>query len=190
MVKREALRSNSVRTLSELEGVCLGIVYKQQPCTAYHVRSELKQAPSSHWQASAGSLYPLLARLEKDGLVETSLDDDDGRGRKLLKITATGRKELRNWVLAGSDQTHISSVTDPVRSRTFFLQILAAPKRRKYLHELVKQMQAHHLETKAHLEKISERDDLFNYLGALGAVSITAARLDWLRLIEKRLAKI
>jgi hypothetical protein len=58
------------------------------------------------------------------------------------------------------------------------------------LHELVKQMQAYHLETKAHLEKISERDDLFNYLGALGAVSITAARLDWLRLIEKRLAKV
>jgi recombinational DNA repair ATPase RecF len=81
-------------------------------------------------------------------------------------------------------------VTDPVRSRTFFLQILDAPKRRKFLHELVKQMQAYHLETKAHLAHISERDDLFNYLGALGAVSITAARLDWLRLIEKRLAKL
>lgn len=190
MVKREVLRSDSVRALSELEGVSLGIVYKQQPCTAYHVRSELKQAPSSHWQASAGSLYPLLSRLEKDGLLETSLDDDDGRGRKLLRITATGRKELRNWILAGADQTHISSVTDPVRSRTFFLQILGPAKRRKYLHELVQQMQAYHLETKAHLEQISERDDLFNYLGALGAVSITAARLEWLRLIEKRLAKV
>ena len=184
------MKSNKNRALSELEGVSLGIVYKQQPCTAYHVRSELKQAPSSHWQASAGSLYPLLARLEKDGLLETSLDDDDGRGRKLLKITTAGRKELRTWVLAGSELMHISSVTDPIRSRTFFLQILDAPKRRRYLRELITQMEAYHLETKAHLESISERDDLFNYLGATGAVSITAARLDWLQLIEKRLAKL
>lgn len=188
MARRRLLKSSSSRALSELEGVSLGIIYKQQPCTAYHVRSELKQAPSSHWQASAGSLYPLLARLEKDRLLEKRLDDDDGRGRKLLRITVAGRNALREWVLAGSDQTHISSVTDPVRSRTFFLQILHAAKRRRYLHDLIKQMEAYHLETRAHLDQISEKDDLFNYLGALGAVSITAARLDWLRLIEKRLA--
>lgn len=183
------MKSSSKRALSELEGVSLGIIYKQQPCTAYHVRRKLRQSPSSHWQASAGSLYPLLSRLEKDGLLETRLDDDDGRGRKLLKITAAGRRELRIWVLAGSDLTHLSSVTDPVRSRVFFLQILDAPKRRRYITGLIKQMEAYHLETKAHLDQISERDDLFNYLGALGAEKITAARLEWLREIEKRLAK-
>ena len=54
----------TIRVLSELEGVCLGLVRKHEPCTAYRVRQELKAAPSSHWQASAGSVYPLLTRLE------------------------------------------------------------------------------------------------------------------------------
>lgn len=178
------------RTLSELEGISLGIVYRHQPCTAYQVRSELKQAPSSHWQASAGSLYPLLTRLEKDGLLEASLDEQDGRGRKLLKITVAGRTALRDWVLSGADLSQISSVTDPVRSRTFFLQILPAARRRQYLLRLIQQMEAYHLETKAHLEQISEENDLFNFLGATGAERITAARLDWLRFVEQRLTKL
>ena len=57
----------TTRVLSELEGVCLGLVRKHEPCTAYRVRQELKAAPSSHWHASAGSVYPLLARLEDRG---------------------------------------------------------------------------------------------------------------------------
>ena len=97
------MTGNRRRKLSELEGVSLGIIYKQQPCTAYRVRSELKEAPSSHWRASAGSVYPLLARLEAEGLVVTTSDKNDGRGRKLLKVTAEGRKSLQAWVIAGAD---------------------------------------------------------------------------------------
>ncbi len=66
------MKGNRRRKLSELEGVSLGIVYKRQACTAYRVRSELKEAPSSHWRASAGSVYPLLNRLEANGLLVTT----------------------------------------------------------------------------------------------------------------------
>ena len=184
------MKTSNNRVLSELEGVSLGIIYKQKSCTAYHVRSQLKEAPSSHWRASAGSVYPLLARLEKEGLLATAIDDEDGRGRKLLSITNVGRKFLRQWILTGADHQQISSVTDPVRSRTFFLQLLSASKRQDYLARLVRQMENHYAETTQHLAQISESDDVFNYLGALGAVKITAARLDWLRELQKRLAKL
>ena len=63
-----------MRELSELEGVCLGLVGKYEPCTPYRVRQELKAAPSSHWHASAGSVYPLLTRLEDKKLLVTSSD--------------------------------------------------------------------------------------------------------------------
>ena len=167
----------------------MGIIYKQQPCTAYHVRSDLKESPSSHWRASAGSVYPLLARLEADGLVSTTTDENDGRGRKLLTVTTDGRQALKAWVVAGADQDLVASVMDPIRSRTFFLDVLSAAKRRDYLDRLIALTESYLSETKDHLEQKKRSDDLYDYLGSLGAMKITEARLAWLRVVRKRLSK-
>ena len=186
--KGNQITGNRRRKLSELEGVSLGIIYKREPCTAYRVRSELKEAPSSHWRASAGSVYPLLARLEAEGLVVTTMDKNDGRGRKLLNVTADGRKSLRAWVIAGADPDLVSAVTDPLRSRTFFLDVLSESKRRNYLNKLIELTRDYLSETKDRLQKAKESDDLYDYLGSLGAMRVTEARLDWLRDVRKRLS--
>jgi PadR family transcriptional regulator len=51
------------RALTELESCVLGVVWQRGPCTAYTVRRE-------HWSSSAGSIYPVLARLESLGLID------------------------------------------------------------------------------------------------------------------------
>jgi DNA-binding PadR family transcriptional regulator len=170
-----------------LEGVCLGIVDKHKPCTAYRVRRELKNAPSSHWQASAGSVYPLLARLAAEGLVATTADEDDGRGRKLLRVTARGRASLKAWVVAGADAVHISSMTDPIRSRTFFLNVLGARNQSEYLTKLIGLMEDYLAETRTRLQQAEQSGDIYDYLGSLGAVKVTEARLEWLRIAQKRM---
>ena len=175
------------RVLSELEGVCLGLVRAHEPCTAYLVRQELKAAPSSHWQASAGSVYPLLTRLENEGLVVTTSDKADGRGRKPLRISPQGRASLRKWLLAGTGPEFISSVTDPIRSRTFFLDVLSVAQRATYVDKLIVEMEHYLDKTKDHLSSMSQTDDSYAYLGALGAVKITEARLGWLREVRKAL---
>ncbi len=176
-----------MRKLSELEGVSLGTVHKYQPCTAYRVRCELKGSPSSYWRASAGSVYPLLARLENEGLVATKVDENDGRGRKLLRVTALGRKSLKEWIMAGVDQGLISSVTDPIRSRAFFLSVLGRQKQIEFLDELISRMEDYLSETRTYLESKSETDDLYEYLGSLGATKVTAARLDWLYTVREHI---
>lgn len=181
------MKSKTDKPLSELEGVSLGIVQALQPCTAYQVRGELKGAPSSHWRASAGSIYPLLSRLEKRGLLTSVADDADGRGKKLLQITAAGKQAIRRWILAGTDADLISSLTDPVRSRMFFLQALAPKQRRDYLDRMIRRLEDYHIETQEHLNLIDVDDDPFNYLGALGGTMSAAARLEWLREVRKRL---
>jgi DNA-binding PadR family transcriptional regulator len=181
------VKANSFRKLSELEGVCLGIVRRNQSCTAYRVRRELKQAPSSHWQASAGSVYPLLARLAEEGLVESMAGKVGERGRKLLKITEQGRRSLRKWVSTPMDHDLISSVTDPIRSRMFFLDVLNAKQRSGLVDTLIEQMETYLVETEDHLEKITAAEDLYGRLAAVGAVKITAARLEWLRVVREKL---
>ena len=171
----------TIRDLSELEGVCLGLVGKYEPCTAYHVRQELKAAPSSHWQASAGSVYPLLKRLEDKKLVMRISDTADGRGRKLLRITRQGRAALRKWLLMGTGPELISSMTDPIRSRMFFLDVLSAAQQTAYLDELISEMEHYLSRTKDHLGTLTADDDLCAFLGSQGAVKIAEARLEWLR---------
>lgn len=182
------MTKTSKRILSELEGVCLGIIYRRQACTAYRVRRDLKEAPSSHWRASAGSVYPLLARLEDEGLVTMTTDTDDGRGRKLLKVMAKGRKALGDWINAGADPEIISSVTDPIRSRTFFLDVLSSSEQLDYLRKAIALTERYLIETQARLEQGSKDDDRYDHLGALGAVKVTEARLDWLKQVYGELS--
>jgi len=179
--------SSQPRKLSELEGVALGIIYNEQNATAYFVRCKLRAAPSSHWRASAGSVYPLLARLEGEGLVSSTADDDDGRGRKYLEITKKGRAALRSWIKAGVDPDLVSATADPARSRTFFLAALSKKDRVSYVENMLHAMEKYLDETRVHLAGISQKDDLFGYLGALGALTSTEARLEWLKHVQKRL---
>ena len=177
----------TVQKLSELEGICLGLVSKHQPCTAYQVRQKLKAAPSSHWRASAGSVYPLLERLQNDDLLVAVEDAEDGRGRKLLSITRGGKTSLRKWLLAGTTPELIFSVTDPVRSRMFFLSQLTASQRHTYLVQLLSEMERYFQQTSDYLKTLSPEDDIDGYLGALGAERLAKARLKWVQEVFMRL---
>jgi DNA-binding PadR family transcriptional regulator len=176
-----------LREPSELEGVCLGLISKLQPCTAYQVRGALKASPSSHWQASAGSVYPLFARLEQADFIAIAVDENDGRGRKLMSMTARGRQALKRWIRAGSGPELVSSMMDPVRSRMFFLDELTANQRRQYIDDLIRQMELHMVEVRERLKQSPQDEDIFGHLGALGAQQVTEARLEWLRLVKKRI---
>jgi len=105
-----------------------------------------------------------------------------------LRVTTEGRKSLRAWVTSGTDQELISSATDPIRSRAFFLDVLGSAKQLTYLNKLITQMEHYLSETRVHLAQVSETNDVYDQLGALGAVKISEARLEWLKLVYERLS--
>lgn len=180
---------NNSRQLSELEGVCLGIVSGHAPCTAYRVRSELLASPSSTWCASAGSIYPLLNRLEKEGLVIASTDKNSGRNRKLLKVSSIGNKALRTWIMAGADSKLVSAVSDPIRSRMFFLSSLQPTERETYLNHVIAKMETLLAKANENLTLEAKVDDVYVFLGSLGALKVIETRLEWLKLVRQLSAK-
>ena len=119
----------------------------------------------------------------------TTSDENDGRGRKLIQVTTSGRKALKKWVVAGVGMELISSVTDPVRSRAFFLDVMSFANQLDYVDKLIDQMQSYLSDTAEHMAEVSEAGDLYDQLGALGAVKITEARLDWLRAVRQQLGE-
>ena len=64
----------------------------------YLLQQQLRDASSGRVEIAAGTLYPLLHRLEEDKLIRSSWDDDTGRKRKWYELTAAGRKQLTHQV--------------------------------------------------------------------------------------------
>jgi PadR family transcriptional regulator PadR len=60
----------------------------------YLLQKEVRESSGARVDLPAGTLYPLLHRLEDDGLVRSSWDDSTGRERKWYELTAAGRKRL------------------------------------------------------------------------------------------------
>ncbi len=173
-----------MRKLSELEGVSLGIIHHFQPCTAYFVRCQLRDSPSTLWQASAGSVYPLVSRLENQGLIKAT-EDGDKRGRKNLTLTERGVSDLQSWVLNGSDQSKVAAIMDPLRNRIAFLSVLDDQTQMIYLDQLLVEMKVFYEVTKKRLADSPKSDDLYKHMVALGAMQSTQSRLNWLSEVKQ-----
>jgi PadR family transcriptional regulator PadR len=67
----------------------------------YLLQQELRESSGGLVDVQAGTLYPLLHRLESDKLIRCQWDDSTGRKRKWYELTAAGRKRLsaqaREW---------------------------------------------------------------------------------------------
>jgi DNA-binding PadR family transcriptional regulator len=71
------------------------------PQYGYSIQQRLRDASKSLVDVPAGTLYPLLHRLEDDRLVRTKWDSTTGRKRKWYELTASGKSRLqqqaRQW---------------------------------------------------------------------------------------------
>ena len=108
-----------MRALSELEGCVLGHLWKHGPCTAYAVRKEMLDSPSSQWSGSAGAIYPLLERLERRRLVSARKASRGKRAGWLYALTPTGHERLLEWLGPPLAPDVVSIAVDPLRTRVF-----------------------------------------------------------------------
>ena len=65
------------------------------PQYGYSIQKHVREATGGKAGLSAGTLYPLLHRLESKKLVRSYWDESSGRPRKWYALTAAGRKRLR-----------------------------------------------------------------------------------------------
>jgi transcriptional regulator len=60
----------------------------------YSIQKEVRQASGGRVDLAAGTLYPLLHRLEDEKLIKSTWEASTGRDRKWYELTAAGRKRL------------------------------------------------------------------------------------------------
>ena len=71
------------------------------PQYGYRIGQQLRKSSRELVNVPAGTLYPLLHRLEDDRLIKSKWDSGTGRRRKWYELTAAGHRRLqqqaRQW---------------------------------------------------------------------------------------------
>jgi DNA-binding PadR family transcriptional regulator len=85
------------RDLTTLEYFVLGQI-SQQPQSGYSLITTF-EAATYRWSASPGSVYPILKRLEKQGILSSELEMvHETRPRKMYSLTPLGEEMLDEWL--------------------------------------------------------------------------------------------
>ena len=70
-------------------------IFKKGTSYGYQIIQDMKELSGGTLEWSDGMLYPVLHKLEKDGLITSSWDiSESGRKRKYYSITSLGKESL------------------------------------------------------------------------------------------------
>lgn len=173
--------------ITDLEGAALVCVHRSEPCTAHYVRTRFRESPSARFSDSAGSVYPMMRRLEKRGLLSSRLRDKGQRKVRHYVCTQKGRRAVRLWVGPPVD-VNVGVSIDPLRTRMLYLGALSPQERLQWLDQSEKILIGHLSQIESRPSQAgSTEPDLFLELAHENARLQTRARLIWLRSARRRL---
>jgi PadR family transcriptional regulator, regulatory protein PadR len=96
MVPRSTGQDRATQLLHGVLDMCLMSIISEEPSYGYEMVSKLEQRGLS--LASEGSIYPLLSRLQKQGMIESYLvQSSEGPARKYYRMSPRGREVLEQW---------------------------------------------------------------------------------------------
>ncbi len=170
----------AARPLTELENCVLGLVWERGPCTPYALRKEFLDSPAPYWSGSAGAIYPLIARLERRGLIRSHATATGRRKGKGLTLTPKGLSHLCAWLCPPLAAEVVGLPPDPLRVRLRFLTALPRKQQAAFLAAAEKQV-------REQLERVEQAFDreaaagFYAHATARGALAHQRARLEWIR---------
>lgn len=173
------------KQLTHQESHVLAIISKWAPVTAYFVRKALVRSLASTFSDSPGTVYPIIERLQRQGLVAAEAGPDTGRKAALLTCTPSGEAAIIEWLLRLDESDLLPE--DPWRTRALFAESLAPGERLQWLLRIraATEEQIERVVERAHLASDSHERD-----AAENARLLSEARLVWLdRLMARSLSQ-
>ena len=97
-----------------LEYIILGFLMKHE-MTGYDLKQYMTNSTSYFFDASFGSIYPALKRLEEKGLIEFREIAEGGKYKKIYQINDNGKAVFMEWlnepiVFEKSKHTHLVKI--------------------------------------------------------------------------------
>jgi DNA-binding PadR family transcriptional regulator len=162
-------------SLTEQAGAIMRIVETTPDCTPYKVLVAFKNARSTYWSSSTGSVYSVIGKLEKAGHVELSEIVANPRQAKAIRLTKKGRVALEDWVL--DTATAVATGYDPFRLRLPVLARLTRERRGGAIQEWIAALE----EQRASLEKAIRSLTVSQSHEPEMTLMLVNTRIDWLK---------
>lgn len=174
-----------MRKLSHLAYIALGVVAERQPCSSYTVMKDFQSSASTYFSGSAGAIYPLMRRLEEDGLLKVERTMAGSRSRRMYSITKKGEAALEEWLVGPVPSADVAYVVDLLRTRVLFFERLTKSQRRRFVKDGREQLVSR---IAASREKVEDGSLNAFEVATLKSVMMTdEARLEWLGVVEREL---
>lgn len=147
------------------------------PRTGYGLLKHFEQSLAYAWPASHSQIYPELARLRDEGLIEET--ETGPRNSRTYALTEAGLEEIRRWLRETTPDRRIRS---DASLRTFFLWLLPPAeaqaqleRERAYWQGVLEELEAIRRQPPG-----TRRKELAYRLALEGGIRSAQARLDWI----------
>jgi PadR family transcriptional regulator PadR len=84
-------------------GMALLLMINEKSMTGYDIMRLMREITEGHWNPTPGGVYPVLKRLEGEGMVKGEWDSNKGRRKKVYVITQEGKRTLDRVLLRQSE---------------------------------------------------------------------------------------
>ncbi len=138
-----------------LQQAVLGVL-EAGPMTGYDLTRFFESSARWVWSAPQSQIYPLLRKLEAEGLIE---GEEQIRGEKLRRtsysITPAGHRNLGGWLIEAYEEPNIR---DPLLLKALFFDMVDAGKAELVLRNHVEELQANIEQWAVHRTRLLARD--------------------------------
>ncbi|WP_426476216.1 PadR family transcriptional regulator [Chryseobacterium sp. CBSDS_008] len=76
-----------------LQNIILKLLSKEIKMYGYQITQRAKELTQGELEMTEGALYPLLHKLESDGMITSEIQKINGRERKYYLLTGKGKKQ-------------------------------------------------------------------------------------------------
>lgn len=76
-----------------LQNIILKLLVKEVKMYGYQMTQRAKELTQGELEMTEGALYPILHKLENDGIIYSSIETVNGRDRKYYFLTEKGKKQ-------------------------------------------------------------------------------------------------
>jgi DNA-binding PadR family transcriptional regulator len=185
-------RQSSNGKLSEIEACVLGLISVDGPATPYAIRKVFLESPNPQWSGSAGTIYPLIARLLRRKLIRSKVCLTGKRRSHRISVTTSGSWALEQWLSVPIPEWVAGVPPDPLRTRVRFLDAMSNNQQRVFLLNAHQRTQAHLSVVEADCAR-KRAKGRFQYLMARGALLSMQSRCAFLQevadMLDVRLKK-
>lgn len=169
-----------------LEYIILGfLMYGEM--SGYDLKQYMAKSTSNFFDASFGSIYPALKRLEAKGFIISREVVDCGKYKKLYAMTDAGKLDFGNWLEQPIEftKTKLDHLV-----KIFFLGFLSKEKAIQQLRGFIAKVELALERLTESRPKIQEKADMFQFPIFVYGISYYRFIIDWSNDLLRELNKI